>query len=395
MADNDHPDPLNAGPAWLRNIPAGKVIEWRRHIHRNPELSFQEINTSGYAADVLKGLGNIEIRRPTPTSVIGVLQGEKPGRTVAFRADMDALPVKEDTGLPFASRVEGVSHACGHDAHTAMLLGTAATLSGMRAEISGTVYFLFQHAEEKYPGGAQEIIKSGALRDVDAIFGLHVFSNFPAGKIGVHPGAASTASDTFYLTIQGKGSHGSQPHLGVDPVVTGAQIVMALQTVVSRNIAPDEMAVVSIGKFQAGSAPNVIPDTAELAGTVRTVTEPVRRLVGDRVKTIIESVSRANGATYKLDYIVDCPIVQNDPALTELTKISAMKVLGDDMVFYAPRNSGSEDFARYQDVAPECMIILGMGPGVPNHNPRFMVDEKALLNGVKTEIQIILDFLNQ
>lgn len=387
--------PAIAEPAWVQYIPFNKVLEWRRHIHRNPELSFQEFKTSQYISDILKGFGNIEIRRPTPTSVIGVLHGVRPGRTVAFRADTDALPVPEDTGLPFASAVEGVSHACGHDAHTAMLLGTAAALSRMNQEFAGTVYFIFQHAEEKHPGGARQIIDSGALEKVDAFFGMHVFSNFPKGKIGVLPGPASTASDTVYLTIRGKGSHGSQPHLGVDPVVTGAQIIMALQTIVARNVAPGDPAVITVGKFQAGSAANVIPDTAELAATVRTINEATRKLVAERVKMIIDMITRANGATYELNYIVDCPVVENDPALTALAKASAIKILGADQVFDAPRHNGSEDFARYKELAPECMTLLGAGPGATNHNPKFYLDEGILENGVKAQVQIILDYLEQ
>lgn len=382
-------------PSWIKNVPFDKVIEWRRHFHRNPELSFQEIQTSAFVAGLLQGFGNIEVQRPTPTSVLGILHGAKPGRTAAFRADMDALPVAEDTGLPFASAVDGVSHACGHDAHTAMLLGTAAALSRMRQDFAGTVYFIFQHAEEKHPGGARQIIDSGALAKVDAFFGMHVFSNFPEGKIGFRPGAASTASDTVYLTIRGKGSHGSQPHLSVDPVVTGSEIVMALQTVVSRNIPPGEPAVITVGKFQAGAAANIIPDTAELAATIRTVSEKTRKLVAERVKAIIDSITRANGATYDLNYIVDCPVVENDPALTALAKASAAKVLGDDQVFDAPRHNGSEDFARYKEVAPECMTLLGAGPGATNHSPKFNFDEGILANGVKAQVQIILDYLNQ
>lgn len=384
-----------ADPSWIQNVPFEKIIEWRRHIHRNPELSFQEVRTSAFVSDLLKDFGNIEVQRPTPTSVLGILHGARPGRTVAFRADMDALPVSEDTGLPFASVVEGVCHACGHDAHTAMLLGTAAALSKMQKDFSGTVYFIFQHAEEKYPGGARQIIDSGALAKVDAFFGMHVFSNFPKGKIGFLPGPASTASDTVYLTIRGKGSHGSQPHLSVDPVVTGAEIVTALQTVVSRNIPPGEPAVITVGKFQSGTAANIIPDTAELAATIRTVTEKTRKLVAERVKTIIDSITKANGATYELNYIVDCPVVDNDPALTALAKSGAAKVLGADQVFDAPRHNGSEDFARYKEVAPECMTLLGAGPGATNHNPRFNFDESILSNGVKAQVQIILDYLGQ
>jgi amidohydrolase len=390
------PVPAVTEPAWTQNVPADKVIEWRRRIHQNPELSFKETNTSNFVAETLRSFGNIEVERPTATSVIGILHGAKPGKTVAFRADMDALPVQEETGLPFTSAVQGVSHACGHDSHTAMLLGTAATLSKMQKDIRGTVYFLFQHAEELAPGGAQEIIRSGALKGVDAFFGLHVAPNCPVGHIGILPkGAASTAADGFSLKIQGKGSHGSMPQLGVDPVVTGAEIVTALQTIVSRNVTPGELAVVSVGKFQAGNAPNVIPDTADLAATVRTISEPTRQLIEDRIKTIVDNIAKANGAAYTLDYITGYPAIQNAPALVDLAKASATKILGAARVFDAPGMMASEDFSRYRDVAPECFVLLGVGPGAVNHNPKFNLDEGALTNGVKAEVELILDYLKQ
>lgn len=238
---------------FVNYIPAEDLITWRRHIHANPELSFEEEKTSQYVVNVLEKLGNIEIIRPVKTSVIGILKGAKPGKTVAFRADMDALPLEEETGLAFASKTENVSHACGHDTHTAMLLATATTLSKMQKQLKGTVYFVFQHAEEQAPGGALDIINSNALDKVDAFYGMHVLPNYPVGHIGVLPiGAASTTSDGFFLTIIGKGSHGSMPQLGVDPIVVGAEIVAAMQTIVSRNVTPGEMAVVTIGKFQSG-----------------------------------------------------------------------------------------------------------------------------------------------
>lgn len=385
-----------AKPDWVKNIPMDKVIEWRRHIHQYPELTFKETNTSNYVAEILKSFGNIEVIRPTKTSVIGILRGAHPGRTVAFRADLDALPVPEETGLPFASTVKGVSHACGHDAHTAMLLGTAATLSRMQNEIRGTVYFVFQHAEEQHPGGAQDIIKSGALKGVEAIFGMHIFADHPAGHIGILPkGPASTASDGFYLTILGKGTHGSMPNLGIDPILIGSEIVLALQTVVSRNVSPGDWAVISVGKFQAGEVPNVIPEKAELAATIRTINETTRQLVAERIKTIIDNITKANGAAYKLDYIFSTPAIENDPALVDLAKAGAIKILGSEYVSDEPRMSASEDFARYKDIVPECFMFLGAGPGPMNHNPGFNLDEAALINGVKTQIQIILDYLNQ
>lgn len=371
------------------------VIEWRRHIHQHPELSFQEKNTVAYVDSLLKSFGNIQLTHPTPTSVLGILKGTKPGKTVAFRADMDALPVQEETGLPFASVVPGVSHACGHDAHTAILLGTAEVLSKLKNEIQGTVYFIFQPGEEKAPGGAQGIIKSGALKGVDAIFGLHVAPNFPAGHIGILPvGAASTASDGFFLTILGKGTHGSMPQLGIDPIVIGADIVMSLQTIISRNVTPGEMAVISVGKFQAGNAANVIPPAAELAATVRTVTDTTRQLVADCIKNRIEYITKAYGATYDLNYVFSYPAIQNDAALRALAEKAAIQAIGANNVADVPRISASEDFSYYKEVAPTYFMVLGVGNGVANHNPAFNLDESALKNGVKTEVQIILDYLN-
>lgn len=371
-----------------------KVIEWRRHIHQNPELSYKENATADYVEGILKSFGNIEISRPTPTSVLGVLKGGKPGKTVAFRADMDALPVQEETGLSFASKVNGVSHACGHDTHTAMLLGTAATLSKMQNQIPGTVYFIFQHAEEQYPGGAQQIIKSGALKGVDAFFGIHVVPNLPAGTIGILPaGAASTNSDGFNLTINGKGSHGSMPNLGIDPIVVGSAVVMNLQTVVSRNVAPGEMTVITVGRFQSGNANNVIPETASLGATVRTISDSTRTLVSDRIKSIVGHTCEAYGAKYDLDYILSYSAIQNSPELRELVRKAAIQALGEKQVRDVPRMTASEDFSYYREVAPICFLVLGVGPGAANHSPKFNPDEKAFSNGVKVEVQIVKDYL--
>ena len=379
---------------WVNTIPVEKVIEWRRHIHQHPELSFQEVNTSQYVADILQSFENIEVIRPTKTSVIGILKGTKPGKTVAFRADMDALLVKEETGLPYASVVENVSHACGHDAHTAMLLGTAATLSNMQKELKGTVYFLFQHAEETPPGGAQEIVKSGVLNDVDAFFAMHVLPNFPVGHVGILPNqAASTASDTFELTIYGKGSHGSMPHLGIDPIVIGAEVVSALQTIVSRNVTPGELTVISIGKFQAGNVANVIADKAELAATVRTTTVETRKMVEERIKSIVKNIVEAHGAKYDLNYITSYPAIMNDDKLNAFSRKSVEKILGKDKVFDGPMMTASEDFAYYGSIAPLSFITLGVGDGPANHNPGFNINEEALQNGVKAQVQIILDYL--
>ena len=406
---NDHPTPttmkeapkneslqVQSEPDWVQLIPEDKVIEWRRHIHQNPEVSFKEYETSEYVANILESFESIEVIRPTETSVLGILRGDKQGKTVAFRADLDALPLQEETGLPYASQVPDVMHACGHDVHTAMLLGTAATLSKMKDKIRGTVYFLFQHAEEQHPGGAMSIIETGALDEVDAFFGMHVLPNFPVGHIGILPdGAASTTADAFYLTIKGKGSHGSMPHLGVDPIVIGAEIVGGLQTIVSRNAVPGEMAVLSIGKFQAGNVPNVIADKAELAATIRTITPETRALVRERVETIVENLTKAYSADYELEYINSYPSIMNDPGLNAFARKSAAKILGEDRIFDAPMMTASEDFAYYAKKAPVVFMTLGVGEGVANHHPMFDPDEEAFANGVKTQIQVILDYLNK
>ncbi|WP_187262134.1 M20 metallopeptidase family protein [Pontibacter beigongshangensis] len=382
--------------AWTKNIPADDVITWRRHIHQNPELSFEEEKTSQYVEEVLKSFPNIEIIKPAKTSVIGVLKGSRPGRTVAFRADMDALPMQEETGLPFSSKVKNVMHSCGHDAHTAMLLGTAATLSKMQNQLKGTVYFIFQHAEEQPPGGALDIVNSGALKDVDAFFGMHVLPDFPAGHVGILPhGAASTAQDGFRLTIIGKGSHGSMPHLGIDPIVVGSAIVSALQSIVSRNVEPGEMTVVTIGKFQSGNAFNVIADRAELGASIRTTSDETRKMVEIRIKEIIDNITKAYGATYKLDYTPSYPAIQNDAALNVHARNSAVAILGKDQVFDGPMMTASEDFSYYRKIAPVSFMTLGIGKGAANHNPKFMVDESALQSGVKAQVQIILDYLNK
>ncbi|GGG02680.1 M20 metallopeptidase family protein [Pontibacter amylolyticus] len=386
----------NSNPTWVKNIPAEDVITWRRHIHQNPELSFNEENTGKYVEEVLKSFPNIEVIRPAKTSVIGILKGAKPGKTVAFRADMDALPMQEETDLPFKSKAENVMHSCGHDAHTAVLLGTAATLSKMQNQLKGTVYFIFQHAEESPPGGAIDIINSGALKGVDAFFGMHVLPNFPAGHVGILPvGAASTAQDVFHLNIIGKGSHGSMPHLGIDPIVVGAAIVSALQSVVSRNVEPGEMTVVTIGKFQSGDAFNVIADRAELAASIRTTTDKTRKQVEERIKEIIDNITKAYGATYELEYVPTYPAIQNDEALNAHARKSAVGILGKEQVFDAPMMTASEDFAYYRKIAPVSFMTLGIGDGAANHNPKFTVDESALQNGVKAQVQIILDYLNK
>lgn len=386
---------------WLQKLPQEKIIEWRRHFHQNPELSFEETHTAQFIYDTLQSFPGMKVQRPTPTSVVGILQGAAgAGKTIALRADIDALPVAEETGLPFKSSVDGVMHACGHDTHAAMLLGTAYVIAQMQEQLRGTVKFLFQHAEEKPPGGAAEIMRSGILDDVDYIFGLHIIPNLKTGSIGIVSGTATTSADGFFLKIQGRGSHASMPQLAVDPVMIGSQIVTALYEIVSRNVTPGEKAVLSIGEFSSGDMPNVIPDTAKISASIRTVTPATRKLMENRVRTIIDSICTMHGATYDLDYILGYGPVINDSRLCDIARAAAVKAVGEENVFESPQLPASEDFSAYTEKIKGCYFILGGGTeadgcSYANHNPKFVIVEDAMFNGTKTEIQIILDLLSQ
>src|ERR687885_1728127 len=252
------------------------VIGWRRHFHQNPEPSFQEEQTARFVAETLETFPGIEVSRPTRTSVLGRLRGARPGRVLAIRADMDGLPIQEENDLEFASQRPGVMHACGHDAHTAMLLGTAKMLSGLRQELPGEVRFLFQHAEELFPGGAEEMIEAGVMDGVDVVIGAHIWAPLEVGKIGIVYGPAMAGPDTFWITIYGKGGHAALPHQTVDPIVVGAELVTSLQHIVSRSTDPLSTAVVSVTQFVAGTTHNVIPGSVQMQGTVRTF-EPALR----------------------------------------------------------------------------------------------------------------------
>lgn len=380
---------------WQQWIPKNKIIQWRRHLHANPELSFEEHKTSQYIVEALESFDNIQVFRPTKTSVIGILKGNKMGKTVAFRADIDGIPVQEDKSLHnFTSNVDGISHTCGHDAHTAVLLGTASVLSRMQKEINGTVYFLFQHAEEVPPGGALNIISSGAIDNVDAFFGMHIIPDYPAGHIGILPPIGSTTSDVFELTVIGKGTHGSMPHLGIDPIVIGAEIVQSIQSHLTRQTPPNETTVVSVGKFHAGDVANVIPEKAVLAATIRTSSAATRAQVEKTLKSIIENIVNSYGAKFYLDYQPGYPAIENNGKLTKLVRQSAIQAVGENNVFDAPAMMASEDFANYKKIAPICYFILGIGNGPANHNPSFNPDESSFENGVKVQVQTILNYLN-
>lgn len=383
------------GDEWV--VPEADIVAWRRHIHADPELSYQEHRTAGFVADTLRGFHGVEVSRPAATSVVGVLAGGSRGGTIALRADMDALPVQEETGLEYSSRNAGVMHACGHDGHTAMLLGTARVLSGMRDRLAGTVKFIFQHAEESPPGGARELVRAGVLDGVDAIFGLHLF-NQACGTVQIARGPATSASGSFSLTIKGQGSHGSMPHKGIDPIVAGAQIVLALNTIVSRSVDPSHMVVISVGSFQSGQAANVIPDTAWLRVGIRTRDAGDRELVTRRAEEVIKGICASYGASYELEWTPGYAVVNNDPALADIAFTAAAKALGRRSVCWGPASSVSEDFSEYAQEIPGCFLFLGGGTAddglpFPNHHPRFDVRETSLAAGTRTEVQLVLDML--
>jgi len=392
-----------------------KVIGWRRDLHRHPELGNREVRTAGIVAEHLRQLG-LEVRTGIArTGVVGVLRGGKPGKVVALRADMDALPVTEETGLPFASteraeydgREVGVMHACGHDAHTSMLMGAAEVLAGLRDELPGTVVFIFQPAEEGAPsgedGGAAVMIAEGVLDDpkVDAIFGLHVFP-FEAGAIQVRPGGFMAGGDTLDIRVKGRQTHGALPWQGVDPIVVASQVVLGLQTIISRQSdLTSAPAVITLGIFQAGNRSNIIPDEARLVGTIRTFDQEMRREIHERVKRTASGIAEAAGTTAEVTITPGNPITYNDPTLTAQIAPSLARVT-TSFLPSPPVTTTSEDFSEYQQRVHGVFCFLGVAPkGLepakvePNHSPRFMVEEGALATGVRALASVAADYLHQ
>ena len=394
-----------------------KVITWRRDIHANPELGNRETRTAKLVAKHLRALGMEVTTGVAHTGVVGVLRGGKPGRVVALRADMDALPVTEPEGLPFASKERttfndqetGVMHACGHDAHVAMLMGAAEMLAGMRDELPGTILFIFQPAEEGAPrgeeGGAELMVKEGVLdgeAKPEAIFGLHVWPVEP-GHIYVRPEGMMAASDRLYITVHGRQTHGSQPWNGVDPITVAGQIIMALQTIVSRQVdLTRSPAVISLGSIHGGIRHNIIPDDVALVGTIRTFDKTMQEDIWRRIKTTVEHVALSAGATAEVEIDPHAPVVRNDPALLERVGPALNWAAGEDAVHSLAPVTGGEDFAFYANRIPAVFLFLGINkPGVtqqqaaPNHSPLFYVNEAALITGVRTLGALAVDYLSQ
>jgi amidohydrolase len=367
-------------------------------LHQNPELSFEEEETSQFVYETLQSFGNLEISRPTATSVLARLVGEKPGRTVALRADMDALPITEENDFDFVSRNPGVMHACGHDGHTAMLLGAAKVLLGMKAEIPGEVRFVFQHAEELYPGGAEEMVEAGVMEGVDTIAGIHLWSGLPVGKIGVVYGPMLAAPDTFRIVIHGRGGHAAMPHQTADSIAIGAQVVTNLQHVVSRNTDPLENVVLSVTRFSGGTTHNVIPGTVEMIGTVRTLDEEVRKKVPEAMERIIKGVTAAHDASYEFEYQRGYRPVVNDEEVTRILEETVREVFGEESLEMMAPIMGGEDFSAFQQVTSGTFVFVGAGneeKGItaPHHHPCFTVDEDSLENGLKVHVSAAFKLL--
>ena len=373
-----------------------ELMQWRRHLHQRPELGFQEILTSKFVSQKLEEWGIEHQTGIAKTGILATIKSNHPGPVLAIRADMDALPIQEENEVPYCSQHQGKMHACGHDGHTSIALGTAYYLSQHPQDFQGTVKIIFQPAEEG-PGGAKPMIEAGVLKnpDVDAIIGLHLWNNLPLGTIGVRHGALMGAVECFRCTIFGKGGHGAMPHQTVDSVVVSAQIVNALQTIVARNLNPLDAAVVTVGELHAGTALNVIADTAKMSGTVRYFNPSLEKYFAKRVEEIIAGICQSHGANYKLDYWRLYPPVINDYSITELVRSVAEDVVKTP-TGVAPecQTMGGEDMSFFLQEVPGCYFFLGsanpdLGLVYPHHHPRFDFDETALAMGVEMFIRCV------
>lgn len=394
-----------------------KVIEWRRDIHQNPELGNREFRTAAMVAKHLQSLG-MEVKTNVGiTGVIGVLKGGLPGPVVALRADMDALPVLERTPVPFASTVKtiyngnetNVMHACGHDSHVAILMGVAEILSGMQKDLKGTVKFIFQPAEEGAPkgeeGGAELMVKEGALNNpkVDVIFGLHINAQLEVGKISYRPGGMFAGVGDMKITVKGKSSHGAEPWSSVDPIVTSAQIINNLQTIISRNVnITENAAVVTIGSINGGNRSNIIPEKVEMLGTVRTLSDSDEKLIFKRIRQIATKTAEANGAKaiVELPYSSHYPVTFNNIELTEKMLPTLKKSAGESNVILVPAETGAEDFSFFANEVPGLYFYIGGLPkgqdpktSASHHTPDFFIDESGFITGINAMVNLVVDYM--
>ncbi len=392
-----------------------KVIEWRRDLHQNPELSNREFETANKIAAHLRSL-DMEVKTNIAfTGVTGVLKGGKPGPVIALRADMDALPVVERVDLPFASKVKstylgeevGVMHACGHDAHVAMLMGAAEVLSNMREELAGTVVFIFQPAEEGAPpgeeGGAELMVKEGVLKNpqVDVIFGLHIISSLEAGKIRYKPGGTMAAADRLVIKVKGKQTHGSRPWQGVDPIIVSAQIMQGLQLIISRQTElTKEAAVISIGKISGGVRNNIIPEEVEMIGTIRTLDKEMQKMIHEKIHLTATKIAESHGAVAEVDIQIGYPVTFNSIPLTQTMIPTLFQTAGEENVQLTPARTGAEDFSFYANEVPGFFFFLGGMPrgqdpftAAPHHTPDFFIDESGFKLGVRSLCHLTIDYM--
>lgn len=375
-----------------------ELVSWRRQIHENPEVGWHEVATGNMVAAELAKMG-IEVTRIAKTGVLGIIKGAAPGKTVALRADMDALPITEATDVPYKSKNPGVMHACGHDGHVSMLLGAAKILSQMRDTLKGTVKLFFQPAEE-IGGGALGFIEAGAIEGVDAILAIHLWPELPSGKVSLVAGPRMASADKLLITVRGKAGHGSMPHQGVDAILAAAAITMNLQSIVSREVAPLEPAVVTIGRFAGGTTWNITCDEVQLEGTTRCFSRDIRKNFPGAIERIIKSTAASYRAQAELEYIHISPPTINDPLVTKVASDALTELYGEKMLSEMDKVLGGEDFAYFMERIPGAMVFLGVGnkekkTDYPLHNERYNLDEDVLPVGAALHAQFALNFLNR
>lgn len=375
-----------------------KMKEWRRHLHQNPELSFEEKKTAQFIINNLEELPLELEKNIGGNGIAALLKGDKPGPNLAFRADFDALPIQDEKDVPYSSKKRGIMHACGHDGHTAALLGLVSVLSKYKHVLNGSIKFIFQHAEEKPPGGAKFMIEDGVLEGVDFIYGAHLASDLPLGTFAIGEQFQMAAVDKFSINIKGKGGHGARPHQTKDALVIGTSLVESLQKIVSRRVNPLDSAVVTVGKFQAGQAFNVIPEHAQVEGTVRTYNPEVRDFIEEEIKHISHHIGQAYHAQVEIDYLRGYPALFNHIKETQLLKELLSKSFGEEKVVASEPTMGAEDFAYYLLEKPGSYFRVGSNNGnestqYPHHHPKFDFDEKALVYIGKAFIHIVNEYL--
>ncbi|GAK02224.1 p-aminobenzoyl-glutamate hydrolase subunit A [Geomicrobium sp. JCM 19037] len=376
------------------------IVDWRRHLHMHPELSFEEVNTPAWIADKLEELGLEVTRNVGGRGVVAKLYGASAGPTLALRADFDALPIDEENATTYRSKTLGVMHACGHDGHTAALLGVATVLADQKEELSGTLVFIFQHAEELPPGGAIEMIQDGCLEDVDVIYGAHIASEMPLGTVNVRSGPVMAAVDRFKIHLQGRGGHGAKPQTTVDSIVAGSKLVTDLQQIVARRVDPMDNAVVTVGVFQAGKAFNVIADSAVIEGTVRTFKPETRTAIEEEIRAIIQGTEASTHVSCTVDYINGYPTLVNHESETALVGSIAKELFGETSVISGPPILGGEDFAYYLEHKPGNFFHVGSRTDeeytqYPHHHPRFDFDERVLERIGEMFLQLVSHYLRK